>query len=73
MFISGGRITPHAKNGSQRVDMMFKHAIYNATLFNEKMAPGYKLIVPTREPVSWFKSAALKSDVCVCVCASKCK
>ena len=51
--------------------MMLNHAIYNATIFNEKMASGYKLIVPTREPVSWFKSAALESDVCTCVL--KCK
>ena len=56
----GWTISP---KGSNQADMMLNHAIYNATIFNEKMAPGYKLIVPTREPVSWFKSVVLDSHV----------
>ena len=62
MFFVGWTISP---KGSNQADMMLNHAIYNAKIFSEKMAPGYKLIVPTREPVSWFKSAALASSVCM--------
>ena len=62
MFFVGWTRSP---KGSNQADMMLNHAIYNAKIFSEKMAPGYKLIVPIREPVSWFKSAALASSVCM--------
>ena len=41
----------------KRVDILINHAIYTPSMLRQKMTPGYKLVVPTRDPVSWFKSA----------------
>ena len=41
----------------ERVDILINHAIYTPRMLRQKMTSGYKLVVPTRDPVSWFKSA----------------
>ena len=41
----------------EKADVLVNHAVYNITMVEKYIKPGYKLIVPVREPVSWFKSA----------------
>lgn len=54
LYFSGYKMYPV---NSSSADALLSHAMYNPTMLDKLMTTGYKLIVPTRHPVSWFKSA----------------
>ncbi|XP_067951422.1 galactose-3-O-sulfotransferase 2-like [Watersipora subatra] len=41
----------------EKADALVNHALYNKSVLQKFMKPGYKHIALVREPISWFKSA----------------
>ena len=54
-LFTGWRMKPD--RNVEKADVLVNHAVYNITMVEKYIKPGYKLIVPVREPVSWFKSS----------------
>ena len=55
VLISVWAIGPYKR----KADVLINHAIYNQSMLEKHMMPGYKYIAMARDPISWFKSAVI--------------